>query len=149
MRGPGPTPRSTRARVRGATIAAFVALAPLLPAAAVAVGTLKVDAALPYVWDLESFGAGPVPGAKKVRLGMTCAMCHYSLDVDWDGKTDLRSAELDRPTPGSPYRPEHSWAVGNQDLYIGWLLALSQNPLVATLIFSGSRCSLAPRTCST
>ncbi|GGS75276.1 hypothetical protein GCM10010222_15440 [Streptomyces tanashiensis] len=54
MRGPGPTPRSSRARVRGATIAAFVALAPLLPAAAVAVGTLKVDASLPYVCTLPS-----------------------------------------------------------------------------------------------
>ncbi|MEU6619941.1 DUF6801 domain-containing protein [Streptomyces litmocidini] len=54
MRGPGPTPRPSRARARGATIAAFVALAPLLPAAAVAVGTLKVDAALPYVCTLPS-----------------------------------------------------------------------------------------------
>ncbi|MER7948734.1 DUF6801 domain-containing protein [Streptomyces sp. NPDC096079] len=54
MRGHGPTPRSSRARVRGATIAAFVALAPLLPAAAVAVGTLKVDASLPYVCALPS-----------------------------------------------------------------------------------------------
>ncbi|MFE5592567.1 DUF6801 domain-containing protein, partial [Streptomyces sp. NPDC056549] len=54
MRGPGPTPRSSRARVRGATIAAFVALAPLLPSAAVAVGTLKVDASLPYVCTLPS-----------------------------------------------------------------------------------------------
>ncbi|MFI2736845.1 DUF6801 domain-containing protein [Streptomyces sp. NPDC018711] len=54
MSGPRPTPRSSRARVRGATIAAFVALAPLLPAAAVAVGTLKVDAALPYVCTLPS-----------------------------------------------------------------------------------------------
>ncbi|MEU2236954.1 DUF6801 domain-containing protein [Streptomyces vietnamensis] len=54
MSGPRPTLRSSRARVRGATIAAFVALAPLLPAAAVAVGTLKVDAALPYVCTLPS-----------------------------------------------------------------------------------------------
>ncbi|MFD4319502.1 DUF6801 domain-containing protein [Streptomyces sp. NPDC058548] len=54
MRGPRPTPRSSRVRARGATIAAFVALAPLLPAAAVAVGTLKVDAALPYVCTLPS-----------------------------------------------------------------------------------------------
>ncbi|NML53817.1 hypothetical protein HHL19_31565 [Streptomyces sp. R302] len=54
MSGPRPTPRSSRARVRGATIAAFVALAPLLPAAAVAVGTVKVDAALPYVCTLPS-----------------------------------------------------------------------------------------------
>ncbi|MFF5284714.1 DUF6801 domain-containing protein [Streptomyces sp. NPDC013171] len=63
MRGPGPTPRSSRARVRGATIAAFVALAPLLPAAAVAVGTLKVDAALPYVCTLPS---GPQPATVRI-----------------------------------------------------------------------------------
>ncbi|MFJ5707170.1 DUF6801 domain-containing protein [Streptomyces sp. NPDC093105] len=64
MRGPGPThPRSTRARVRGATIAAFVALAPLLPAAAVAVGRLEVDAALPYVCALPS---GPHPATVRV-----------------------------------------------------------------------------------
>ncbi|MFD8010711.1 DUF6801 domain-containing protein [Streptomyces sp. NPDC058955] len=49
--------------MRGATIAAFVALAPLLPAAAVAVGTLKVDAALPYVCDLPS---GPQPATLRV-----------------------------------------------------------------------------------
>ncbi|MFF2778385.1 DUF6801 domain-containing protein [Streptomyces sp. NPDC058052] len=54
MRGPRPTPRPSRARARGATIAAFVALAPLLPAAAVAMGTLKVDTALPYVCALPS-----------------------------------------------------------------------------------------------
>ncbi|MYV70085.1 hypothetical protein GT043_29885 [Streptomyces sp. SID2131] len=56
MRGPGPTTRSPRVRVhaRGATVAAFVALAPLLPASAVAVGTLKVDTALPYVCTLPS-----------------------------------------------------------------------------------------------
>ncbi|MEU2549531.1 DUF6801 domain-containing protein [Streptomyces roseolus] len=40
--------------MRGTTIAAFVALAPLLPAAAVAVGTVEVDAALPYVCTLPS-----------------------------------------------------------------------------------------------
>ncbi|MFG3187946.1 DUF6801 domain-containing protein [Streptomyces omiyaensis] len=54
MNGPRPTTRSSRTRVRGATVAAFVALAPLLPAAAVAVGTLKADAALPYVCALPS-----------------------------------------------------------------------------------------------
>lgn len=54
MPGPRTTPRSSRARMRGATIAAFVALAPLLPAAAVAVGTVEVDAALPYVCVLPS-----------------------------------------------------------------------------------------------
>ncbi|MFF5920126.1 DUF6801 domain-containing protein [Streptomyces flavochromogenes] len=64
MRGPRPTPRSTRVRARGATIAAFVALAPLLPAAAVAVGTLKVDAALPYVCTLPS---GQQPATVRIR----------------------------------------------------------------------------------
>ncbi|WP_225801016.1 DUF6801 domain-containing protein [Streptomyces sp. NK15101] len=54
MTGPGPTPRPSRIRARGAAVAAFVALAPLLPAAAVAVGTLKVDTALPYVCTLPS-----------------------------------------------------------------------------------------------
>ncbi|MFC7975389.1 DUF6801 domain-containing protein [Streptomyces cinereoruber] len=54
MRGTRPTPRPSRVRARGATIAAFVALAPLLPASAVAVGTLKVDTALPYVCTLPS-----------------------------------------------------------------------------------------------
>ncbi|MFH8729816.1 DUF6801 domain-containing protein [Streptomyces termitum] len=49
--------------MRGATIAAFVALAPLLPAAAVAVGTLKVDAALPYVCTLPS---GPQPATVRI-----------------------------------------------------------------------------------
>ncbi|MBD0710175.1 MULTISPECIES: DUF6801 domain-containing protein [unclassified Streptomyces] len=63
MKGPRPTSRSARARVRGATIAAFVALAPLLPAAAVAVGTLKVDTALPYVCALPSG-----PQAATVRI---------------------------------------------------------------------------------
>ncbi|MEU3608894.1 DUF6801 domain-containing protein [Streptomyces sp. NPDC035033] len=63
MRGHRPTPRSSRARVRGATIAAFVALAPLLPAAAVAVGTLKVDTALPYVCALPS---GPQPATVRI-----------------------------------------------------------------------------------
>lgn len=63
MRGPGPGPRPSRVRARGATIAAFVALAPLLPAAAVAVGTLKVDTALPYVCTLPSG-----PQAATVRI---------------------------------------------------------------------------------
>ncbi|MFE5732127.1 DUF6801 domain-containing protein [Streptomyces sp. NPDC056528] len=63
MRGPGPTSRPSRARVRGATIAAFVALAPLLPAAAVAVETLKVDTALSYVCALPS---GPQPATVRI-----------------------------------------------------------------------------------
>ncbi|MER8232410.1 DUF6801 domain-containing protein [Streptomyces sp. NPDC094049] len=66
MKGPRPTPRSSRVRARGATIAAFVALAPLLPAAAVAVGTLKVDTALPYVCALPS-------GARTATVRITAA----------------------------------------------------------------------------
>jgi hypothetical protein len=91
----------------------------------------------PYVWNLPELGAGPVNGPEKVRIGITCALCHYSLDVDWDGVTDLKSARLGHPTAGSPFRPEHSWAVGNQDLKVGWLFAMSQNPLVGFMIFSG------------
>ncbi|MFJ4868176.1 DUF6801 domain-containing protein [Streptomyces sp. NPDC088757] len=59
MRGPRSTPRPSRVRARGAAIAAFVALAPLLPAAAAAVGTLKVDTALSYACALPS-GQQPV-----------------------------------------------------------------------------------------
>ncbi|KOX35855.1 DUF6801 domain-containing protein, partial [Streptomyces sp. NRRL F-6491] len=57
MRGLRPFPRPSRAR--GAAIAAFVALAPLLPAAVAAAETLKVDTALPYVCALPS-GQRPV-----------------------------------------------------------------------------------------
>ncbi|HSU40408.1 MAG TPA: hypothetical protein VLJ38_12605, partial [Polyangiaceae bacterium] len=81
------------------------------------------DTKLPYVWHLAELGAGKVPGPAHVRVGITCALCHYSLDVDWDGKTDLKSAVLERVTPGSPYRPEDAWAVGNQDLKVGWLFS--------------------------
>ncbi|MFE6224115.1 DUF6801 domain-containing protein [Microtetraspora glauca] len=49
--------------MRGATIAAFVALAPLLPAAAVAAGSLQVDATLPYVCTLPS---GPQPATVRI-----------------------------------------------------------------------------------
>jgi hypothetical protein len=103
-----------------------------------AVPTSAEDASLPYVWSLEKLGAGPAPGVKSVRVGITCALCHYSLDVDWDGKTDLKSARFGQKTPGSAYLPEQSWAVGNQDLKVGWLFAMSQNPIVGFAIFSGA-----------
>lgn len=103
------------------------------------------DASLPYVWDLAALGAGPTPAERHVRIGISCALCHYSLDVDWDGKLDLKSARLGHPTAGSRYRPEHSWAVGNQDLQVGWLFAISQNPLVGFGIFSGPIADHAPR----
>jgi len=90
------------------------------------------EAHLPYLLDPSKYssgpeGVGPVPGVGKFRAGLTCALCHYSLDVDWDGKTDLRSAKPNEPTPGSPYQPQHAWALGNQDLALGWIFALAAN----------------------
>lgn len=95
------------------------------------------EAALPYLIEPRALGVGPAPAGKH-RLGLTCATCHFSLDVDWDGKADLRSAWSDQPTPGSPYRPEHAWPIGNQDLKLGWVIALSKNPLAVFSVFSGA-----------
>lgn len=95
------------------------------------------DATLPYLVEPSALGGGPAPPGK-VRLGLTCATCHYSLDVDWDGRADLRSAWSHEPTQGSPYRPEHAWAIGNQDLKLGWVIALSKNPLAVFSVFSGA-----------
>jgi hypothetical protein len=95
------------------------------------------EESLPYLIEPRALGAGPaLPG--KVRLGLTCATCHFSLDVDWDGRADLRSAWSHEPTSGSPYRPEHAWAIGNQDLKLGWVIALSKNPLAVFSVFSGA-----------
>jgi hypothetical protein len=73
---------------------------------------------------------------KRFRLGLTCALCHYSLDVDGDGKADLKSAVLGYPTD-PPRRPEDAWAIGNQDLHTGWLFALTANPLLGFTVISG------------
>jgi hypothetical protein len=107
------------------------------PIGLVPVPAAPADAALPYLLEPRALGAGDAPPGK-VRLGLTCATCHFSLDVDWDGKADLRSAWSHEPTPGSPYRPEHAWPIGNQDLKLGWLIALSKNPLAVFSVFSGS-----------
>jgi hypothetical protein len=107
------------------------------PIGLVPVPATAAEAALPYLIEPSALGVGrALPG--KLRLGLTCATCHYSLDVDWDGRADLRSAWSHEPTPGSPYRPEHAWAVGNQDLKLGWVIALSKNPLAVFSVFSGS-----------
>jgi hypothetical protein len=95
------------------------------------------EGALPYLIEPRALGVGDAP-AGKVRLGLTCATCHFSLDVDWDGKADLRSAWSHEPTEGSPYLPEHAWPIGNQDLKLGWVIALSKNPLAVFSVFSGS-----------
>jgi len=94
------------------------------------------EAALPYLLEPGALGAGPAP-AGKYRLGITCALCHYSLDVDKDGTADLRSTRWDELSPDSLYRPEHSWPIGNQDLHFGWLFSLARNPLLGFTVLSG------------
>jgi hypothetical protein len=107
------------------------------PIGLVPVTAPPAEAALPYLIEPSALGVGPAkPG--KLRLGLTCATCHYSLDVDWDGHADLRSAWSHEPTPDGPYLPEHAWAIGNQDLKLGWVIALSKNPLAVFSVFSGS-----------
>lgn len=101
-----------------------------------AVPVPDADDALPYLPEPSALGVGPAdPG--RVRFRLSCALCHYSLDVDMDGQPDLRSTKLDEPTPGSPWRPEDGWGVGNQDLAIGWVIALAANPLLLAPVFSG------------
>ena len=91
----------------------------------------------PYLPELTGWGYEGAPEGK-VRFRLACAACHYSLDVDADGKADIRSTKLDNPTPGSPYQPEHGWGVGNQDIAIGWLFSMSSNPLVGSLLLAGA-----------
>ncbi len=106
-----------------------------LPIGVVPVPAPAPEQSRPELINLADFGAtGP---NTKVRLGLTCAVCHFSLDVDWDGKADLKSAWLDHPTPGSKYRPEDAWAIGNQDIHFGWLFSLSANPLLGFTVQSG------------
>lgn len=83
---------------------------------------------LPYLLDPKQYVSG-AESVGKFRAGLTCALCHYSLDIDWDGRTDLRSAKPNETTPGSAYQPQHAWAIGNQDLALGWVFALSSNTL--------------------
>lgn len=88
-------------------------------------------ATLPYLLDPGAFAAdvGQIPGNTKFRVGVTCALCHYSLDVDWDGVTDLKSARPDWNGTGYGYRPEHAWAIGNQDIALGAIFAMSENTI--------------------
>ncbi len=114
------------------------------PVGMVAVEAPDPDQGLTFLKVPSELGVGP-GGSKRVRLGLTCALCHYSLDIDGDGHADLASARLDRPTPGSAYRPEHAWAIGNQDLHFGWLLALAANPMLVFTVLSGPIGSTDPR----
>lgn len=101
---------------------------------------------LPYLIDPSALGVGPAPDPRKLRVGITCAVCHYSLDIDWDGKPDLRSARYvpgddafnqRQVMPGSPFQPFHAWAAGNQDVHFGWLFSLARNPLLGAWVISG------------
>jgi len=115
------------------------------PIGVVPVVASAADQSLPYLIDPSSLGVGPAP-QEKLRVGLTCAICHYSLDIDWDGKPDLRSAKY-RPgdhafnarqrMPGSPYQSFQSWGIGNQDVHFGWLFALAKNPLLGAWVISG------------
>ena len=107
------------------------------------------DQALPYLIDPPNAGFGSVAPefASKQRLGITCAVCHYSLDVDFDGMADLRSATFTpgdpqlnasrKARPDSPFEPQHAWAIGNQNLHFGWLFGLAANPLLGFTVISG------------
>ena len=106
-----------------------------LPIGIVAVPAPAQDQHLPYLVDLSDPHTNTPPN--KVRLGLTCALCHYSLDVDWDGKADLRSAEYGHADKGSRWKPEDAWAIGNQDLNTGWLFALTANPILGFTVLSG------------
>ncbi|WP_327257068.1 DUF6801 domain-containing protein [Streptomyces sp. NBC_01244] len=66
MRGHRPALRTPRVRTRGAAIAAFVALAPLIPSAAAAVGAQEITVKLPYDCALP-----PGPQRVAVRVAAT------------------------------------------------------------------------------
>jgi mono/diheme cytochrome c family protein len=106
------------------------------PVGVIQVPAPESDAHLPYLVERKALGAGPAP-AGKVRLAITCALCHYSLDVDKDGRADLRSTRWGETTPGSPFEARHSWGIGNQDVHFGWLFALTRNPLMGFTVLSG------------
>ncbi len=91
---------------------------------------------LPYLLDPSKYSSGPkgvgvMPGGGKFRVGFSCAICHYSLDIDWDGKTDLKSAKINEPTENTPFNPQDAWAIGNQDLHLGWVFVSASNPITA------------------
>ncbi len=105
------------------------------------IGTVPVkvegeDADLPFLIRPSETGMDGAPEGA-YRLRMSCAACHYSLDIDQDGTADLRSTKIDEPTPDSPWEPHHSWAVGNQDIDFGWIVGLSANPMLAALVIGG------------
>jgi hypothetical protein len=107
------------------------------PIGVVPVAVPDSEADRPYFLHPGELGAGPAPDTTRYRIGVTCALCHYSLDIDWDGHADLRSAWPDEPTPGSAFQPQDAWAVGNQDLHTGWLFGLTANPMLGFAVLAG------------
>ncbi len=116
-----------------------------LPIGVVAVPAPPGDRELPYLIHPDTLGVGPAPGVGPFRLGLTCAVCHYSLDIDWDGAPDLESAWstpppghewTDHPSARRPgrFRPQDAWGVGNQDIDLGWIFGLSANPVAGYLV---------------
>jgi hypothetical protein len=104
------------------------------PLGVVPIGVTGADESLPYIIDPARYasgpkGVGPLPGGGKFRIGLSCALCHYSLDIDWDGKPDLKWAKPGQNTEGSPYTPQDAWAIGNQDIHLGWVFALAGNTI--------------------
>lgn len=87
----------------------------------------------PSSWE----GVGPGAPEGRFRARLTCAACHYSLDIDNDGVADLDSAKRGEPTPGADWPPSAAWGVGNQDLHFGWLFGLSANPLMGAVVLAG------------
>lgn len=106
------------------------------PIGIVPVPAPAADADLPYLVEPSALGAGPAP-AGKIRLGIACALCHYTLDVDKDGHADMRSSRWGEDTPGSPWKAQNAWGIGNQDVHFGWLFALTKNPLLGFTVLSG------------
>jgi hypothetical protein len=89
-----------------------------------------------FLPDLSTMGYADAPKGK-TRFRLACAACHYSLDIDNDGTADLRSAEPNHPTPGSPFKPSDAWGVGNHDVSFGWLFSLAENPLLGAPVLAG------------
>ena len=106
------------------------------PIGVVPVPAAASESSLPFLVEPAALGAGAAaPG--KVRLGITCALCHYTLDVDKDGHADMRSSAWGKDTPGSLWQARHAWGIGNQDVHFGWLFALTRNPLLGFTVLSG------------
>lgn len=99
------------------------------------------EANLPYLLDPSQysegpFGIGPAPAKEKYRVGVSCALCHYSFDLDHDGKLDIKSANPTQTALNNSYHPNQVWGIGNPDLHLGWLFALAENSTALSALSS-------------